>query len=221
MDGFPNALPTTPPPSVLLTNSYIAQLPIRKMSKVSPLSNGSTRTFMSPVGRRPVHSGVQSRRRCLSWRGDIHGENRQFRPVTGARQERSTWQTDVWNRRSTGPDANIDKPFTSLNGAACSFIILSKLTTTKPNPAVRVGPNLSFPRVINFKFLLRPHQKYCITQCEKLGFSWLTHMKDSYTTKILTSSLIRFSSKGWENVCFELGNERVVGKVNCRRICTV
>ena len=108
VDGFPNALPTTPPPppppppSVLLTNSYIAPLPIRKMSKVSPLSNGSTRTFMSPVGRRPVHSGVQSRRYCLSWRGDIPGENRQFRPVTGARQERSTWQTDVQNRRSTG-----------------------------------------------------------------------------------------------------------------------
>ena len=70
---------------------------------------------MSPVGRRPAHSGVQSRRYCLSWRGDIPGENRQFRPVTGARQERSTWQTDVQNRRSTGPDANIDKPFTSLN----------------------------------------------------------------------------------------------------------
>ena len=117
--------------------------------------------------------------------------------------------------------ANIDKPFTSLNGAACPFIILSKLTTIKPNPAVRVGPNLWFPRVINFKSLLRPHQRYCITQCEKRGFSWLTHMKDNYTTKILTSSLTRFSSKGWENVCFELGNERVVGKVNCRRIYTV
>ena len=29
---------------------------------------------------------------------------------------------------------------------------------------------LSFPRVINIKFLLQPHQKYYITQYEELGF---------------------------------------------------
>ena len=30
---------------------------------------------------------------------------------------------------------------------------------------------LSLPRVINFKFPLRPHQKYCITQYQELDFS--------------------------------------------------
>ena len=30
---------------------------------------------------------------------------------------------------------------------------------------------LSCPRVINFKFLLQPHQKYYITQYEEVGFS--------------------------------------------------
>ena len=38
------------------------------------------------------------------------------------------------------------------------------------------------PRVINFKFLLQPHQKYNIAQYEELGFSQLTQMKDDYTT---------------------------------------
>ena len=42
--------------------------------------------------------------------------------------------------------------------------------------------NPFFPRVINFKFLLQPHQKYHITQYEDLGFSYLNQMKDDYTT---------------------------------------
>ena len=44
------------------------------------------------------------------------------------------------------------------------------------------GLTLSLSRVINFKFLLQPHQKYYTTQCEELGFSSLTQMKDDYTT---------------------------------------
>ena len=39
----------------------------------------------------------------------------------------------------------------------------------------------SLPRVINFKFLLQPHQKDYITQYGELGFSQLTQMKDDYT----------------------------------------
>ena len=35
----------------------------------------------------------------------------------------------------------------------------------------RWGPTLSLPRVINFKFLLQPHQKYYIAQYGELGFS--------------------------------------------------
>ena len=33
------------------------------------------------------------------------------------------------------------------------------------------GLTSSLPRVINFKFLLQPHRKYCIPQYEELGFS--------------------------------------------------
>ena len=40
---------------------------------------------------------------------------------------------------------------------------------------------LSLPRVINFKFLLQPHQKYYITQYEELGFSSFTLMTNDYT----------------------------------------
>ena len=36
--------------------------------------------------------------------------------------------------------------------------------------------------MINFKFLLRPHQQYYITQYEELGFPQLTQMKDDFTT---------------------------------------
>ena len=40
---------------------------------------------------------------------------------------------------------------------------------------------LSFPRVINVKFPVQPHQKYNIPQYEELGFPSLTQMKDHYT----------------------------------------
>ena len=33
-----------------------------------------------------------------------------------------------------------------------------------------------------FQFSMQPHQKYYITQYEQLGFSYLTQMKDEYTT---------------------------------------
>ena len=45
---------------------------------------------------------------------------------------------------------------------------------------IHFSSTLSLPRVINFKFLLETHQKYCITQHEELGFSWLTQMKNDY-----------------------------------------
>ena len=41
---------------------------------------------------------------------------------------------------------------------------------------------LSLPGVINFKFPLQPHQKYYVTQYEELGCSYLTEMRDDYTT---------------------------------------
>ena len=59
---------------------------------------------------------------------------------------------------------------------------------------------LSLPRVINFKFPLQPHPKYTITRYEELGFSLLTQMKDKFILPFLTTSLVRFSFKGWENV---------------------
>ena len=41
---------------------------------------------------------------------------------------------------------------------------------------------LSLPRVINFKFLLQPHQEYYITKYGELDFSKVIQMKDDYTT---------------------------------------
>ena len=41
---------------------------------------------------------------------------------------------------------------------------------------------LSLPRVINLQFPLQPHQKCNISQYGELVFSYLTQMKDDYTT---------------------------------------
>ena len=68
---------------------------------------------------------------------------------------------------------------------------------------------LSLPRVTNFKFPLQRNQEYYITKYEELGFSLLTQMVNEIILPILTTSLIHFSLKGWENVLFELGIERV------------
>ena len=38
------------------------------------------------------------------------------------------------------------------------------------------------PSVINVKFPLQPHEKYCITQYGELGLVSLTHLKENYTT---------------------------------------
>ena len=56
-----------------------------------------------------------------------------------------------------------------------------QISETVPHEMVQAGSD-PFPRVINFKFLLQPHQKYCITQYEELGFSSLSQMKDDCTT---------------------------------------
>ena len=69
---------------------------------------------------------------------------------------------------------------------------------------------LSLPRVIKFKFPLQPHQKYYIIQYEELGFPLHASMKDDCATSLrYCTSLIHFTLKGWENVLFELGSERV------------
>ena len=69
---------------------------------------------------------------------------------------------------------------------------------------------ISLPRVINSKFPLQPHQKDNIIQYEDLGFSWLTRIKDDYTTNshyITDTSLL----KGWKDVPFELSESEMVG----------
>ena len=58
---------------------------------------------------------------------------------------------------------------------------------------------LPLPRVIKFKFALQPHQKYNITRYGELGFHSLLRWK-MIILPILTTSLLYFSSKGWENV---------------------
>ena len=81
---------------------------------------------------------------------------------------------------------------------------------------------LSLPRVINAKFLLQPHQKYYITQYkELLAFHSLLRLGDDHTIDSHNLTIIHFSSKGWENVLFELGSERVnPGLINGRFIQT-
>ena len=55
--------------------------------------------------------------------------------------------------------------------------------------------------VINVKSLLQPHQHYPITQYKELCFHSLLRWK-MIILPILTTSLIRFPFKGWENVLF-------------------
>ena len=73
--------------------------------------------------------------------------------------------------------------------------------------ALHTHLTLSFPRVINIKFLLHPHQKYYITQYEELGFSQLTQMKDDYTTNShypqLYSSLYKVGRMYFLNFSFK------------------
>ena len=73
-----------------------------------------------------------------------------------------------------------------------------------PKTMDEVRLTLSLPRVINFKFLLQPHQKYFITEYEELGFSWLTQMKDDYTTNSHYLTLYIYLWKVWENVLLGL-----------------
>ena len=69
----------------------------------------------------------------------------------------------------------------------------------------RLYVTLSLPRVINIKFPLQPHQKYYITQYGQLGYSYLTQMKDDYTTnpQYLTHTFV-FKRLG-ECTLFNLG----------------
>ena len=53
-----------------------------------------------------------------------------------------------------------------------------------------------------------PFQKFNITQNEELAFHSLLRWK-IFILLILTTSHIPFSLKGWENVLFELGRDRV------------
>ena len=65
---------------------------------------------------------------------------------------------------------------------------------------------LSLPRVINFKFSLQPHRKYNITV-------WRTWLFMPYSDEILYQfsppHLYISRIKGWENVLFGLGSDRV------------
>ena len=70
--------------------------------------------------------------------------------------------------------------------------------------------NMESPvRVINLAFPLQPHHEYYITKYEEHGFLWLTQMKDDYISNSHYVAQIHFFLKGWENVLFELGSERV------------
>ena len=63
---------------------------------------------------------------------------------------------------------------------------------------------LSLPRVINFKFLLQPHQNYYATQYEELSFSSLTQIVQRNSHCITYTFLYDK---------FELGSERVNNRI--------
>ena len=62
------------------------------------------------------------------------------------------------------------------------------------------GPTLSLPRVINFKFLLQPHQKYYIT--EKRTWLFVAYSDERLLCCQFSLPHLRFSLKGWENILF-------------------
>ena len=68
--------------------------------------------------------------------------------------------------------------------------------------------SLSFPRVIKVRFPMQPQLKYYITHMKSLPFHSLLRWK-IIRLPILTTSLIHFLLKGWENVLFKLRSERV------------
>ena len=68
---------------------------------------------------------------------------------------------------------------------------------------------LSLPRVINFKLPPQLHQKYWHDTVKEPGFLHSLLRWRMITLPILTTSLIQFSLKGWDNVLLEFGSERV------------
>ena len=66
-----------------------------------------------------------------------------------------------------------------------------------------IGPglSLSLPRVISVKFLGQPHQKHITQSMENVAFHRLLRWK-MIILPILTTSLIHFSLKSWENLLF-------------------
>ena len=84
-------------------------------------------------------------------------------------------------KRAWAAGANMWPPFSTSSGprpapSSCCWSkqrdageFVSKLERF-PNQ-ISMIPTLSLPRVIKFKFLLQPHQKNYITQCEELSFS--------------------------------------------------
>ena len=84
---------------------------------------------------------------------------------------------------------------------------LERLTIGESKRGCRPVLTFSLPRVINFRFLLQPHQKYYITKYEELGFSKLTQMKDDYTTNSYYLTHTFLYRKFGRMYFFELGSE--------------
>ena len=121
----------------------------------------------------------------------------------------SSWKQriSIWTWEHEDPEI---KSISHIHVLLLSFAISSKLFHLRC--CCRLPSwyfTLPLPRVINFKFPQKPHQKYNITKYEELGsiHSWLRCKV--IILPILTTSLKHFSLKGWENVVFRRGSERV------------
>ena len=122
-----------------------------------------------------------------------HGQN--VAPRESATNERPTSRPGV---RPTFMQLSVSshRAFSSRIGRSFEVSIPSALT-------------LSLPRVINFKI---PHAASLEILHHKVWGTWLLIAHSDWKMiimTILTTLLIHFPIKGWENVLFELGSERV------------
>ena len=138
-----------------------------------------------------------------------------------------TW----WSQSSNYPTKQrpaLETAATSIDALLDDVTVITKpteltlLSSTQTKHPTHRGKNLfsikglrfnpvSLPRVINFKFppAATPELLLHIVTLKNLAFHSLLGWR-IIILPILTTSLIYFSSKGCENVLFELGNERVI-----------
>ena len=188
-------------------------------------------------GRWSAAGGAWRRRICLLWRVDIHilflrfkRDWRPYRlystenevissvPQSASRSQRKSknyFLTSVMIANHDGQHGN-----TRHEMSTCPKIFWDVRLAVRKEGAGELAPIRTgcfhfdlqqfypfTPKKVNFKFLLQPHQKYHIRWYGHSSLRW----KMIKLIPILTTSVTyTFLLKGWENVTFDLGNERLI-----------